>query len=73
MCVYHIDIINTLEEYKRCKGKVFSTVDGHIYVRSKISEENFYLELYLGEVVKKLEGSIGKRILLRLYTIVVIN
>ena len=34
----------TLEEYKRFKGKVFTTVDGHKYVRSKVNEEYIYLK-----------------------------
>ena len=34
----------TLDEYKRFMGKVFSTVDGHKYVRSKISEKYIYLK-----------------------------
>ena len=63
MCAYHIDSINgivltklvnssnimdyTLEEYKRYKGKVFTTVDGHKYVRSKVNEEYIYLKCAL--------------------------
>ena len=37
----------TLDEHKRFMGKVFSTVDGRKYVRSKISEKYIYLKFAL--------------------------
>ena len=51
----------TLEEYKRCKGKVFSIVDGHKYVRSKISEEYIYLKCALFRVSCKGTGKLNKQ------------
>ena len=43
--------------------KVFSTVDGHKYVRSKISEKYIYLKCaLLGMVAKEPESSIMRQI-----------
>ena len=36
-----------LNEYKRREGKVFSTTDGHKYIRSKMTEKYFYLKCAL--------------------------
>ena len=37
----------TLQEYKRREGKVFTTSDGHKYIRSKITEKYLYLKCAL--------------------------
>ena len=33
----------TLQEYKRSTGKVFTTTDGHKYIKSKITGDCIYL------------------------------
>ena len=33
----------TLQEYKRCTGKVYTTTDGHKYIKSKMTDSHIYL------------------------------
>ena len=51
----------TLEEYKRCGANVFSTVDGHKYVRSKISGEYIYLKCSLFRGTCRGTGRLNKQ------------